>query len=64
MTYAATCPSCSRRIALSYDEADATPLYCPFCGEEIGDDTISDYDDAPGIKGADGEDNWDDDDGR
>ena len=59
MTYSATCSSCSRRISLSYDEADSTPLFCPFCGEEIGDDTISDYDKAGEFSMGD---DWDDDD--
>jgi len=43
MTYSATCPSCNRHIALTYDEADSTPLYCPFCGEP-GDENIGEYD--------------------
>lgn len=62
MTFSQTCQSCNRRIALNYDEADSTPTFCPFCGEELGEDPLSDYDDAPGIRGADAEDTWDDDD--
>jgi rRNA maturation endonuclease Nob1 len=62
MKFSVTCQSCNRRVALTYDEMDSTPAFCPFCGEEFGEDPQSSYDDAPGITGADADDAWDDDD--
>lgn len=61
MNFSQDCPSCNRRVSLKYDEMDGTPTFCPFCGEELTDDTLSTYDDAPGITGADADDNWEDD---
>lgn len=61
MNFSQDCPSCNRRVSLKYDESDGTPLFCPFCGEELGDDPLSTYEDQPGITGSDAEDNWDDD---
>lgn len=59
MTFTQTCGSCNRGILLTYDETDATPEFCPFCGEALDDAVPSEYDDAPGIKGATGDpDNW------
>lgn len=63
MKYTQDCQSCGRKIVLTYDEMDGTPLFCPFCGEEQ-DDSTADYDDAPGIKGDDDSSNWDEDDER
>jgi hypothetical protein len=62
MNFSQDCLSCNRRVSLKYDELDGTPLFCPFCGEELGDDNHSTYEDMPGISGADDEDNWEDDD--
>jgi len=63
MTFTHTCQSCNRHISLSYDEADSTPEFCPFCGEDIEDDGEASYDDpgARGIAGADFDmgDEWD-----
>ncbi len=56
-----TCTECNRRIRLEFDETDGTVIFCPFCGEELGDDPLSSYEDAPGIKGADADDAWVDD---
>lgn len=64
MKFSHTCASCNRTILLTYDETDATPEFCPFCGEPVDDNALSDYDDAPGIKGANDPDNWGDDDDR
>jgi len=36
------CESCETLIKLEYDEANSTPEYCPFCGEEI-DGVDGDY---------------------
>jgi len=58
MKFSQQCQSCNRKITLIYDELDSTPTFCPFCGEEL-DDSLSEYDDATGIKGADRDDNWD-----
>jgi len=58
MTYSATCPSCSRRIALTYDEADGTATFCPFCSDEISEE-LGDYD-----KGSENYNEWDDEDDR
>lgn len=62
MKFSQRCGSCNRRIALTYDEGDSTPTFCPFCGEELNDDPLATYDDAPGIRGADADDAWDDED--
>jgi DNA-directed RNA polymerase subunit N (RpoN/RPB10) len=56
MKFSVTCQSCNRLISLTYDEGDATPLFCPYCGEPIEDDS-GEYD-----KVNDSLDAWDDDD--
>ena len=61
MNFSQKCPSCNRLISLKYDETDGTPIFCPFCGEELGEGD-STYEDMPGIPGADNDDNWDDED--
>jgi len=60
MKYSRECTSCGRQIRLTFDETDATCLFCPFCGEELGDDGYEEFDDAPGIRGANDPDNWND----
>lgn len=62
MNFSQDCPSCNRRVSLKYDEMDGTPLFCPFCGEELSDETQSSYEDMPGISGADDAEDWGDED--
>lgn len=56
MTYSATCCSCGKRINLTFDEMDATPLFCPYCSDDLGDDPLEDYDGGTELG------DWDDDD--
>jgi hypothetical protein len=59
MNFSQDCPSCNRTISLKYDEMDGTPVFCPFCAGDIGEEGA--YEDTPGIPGAEEED-WADDD--
>lgn len=44
MTFIHDCESCNRIIKLDFDEADSSPLFCPFCGEDINEGGELTYD--------------------
>jgi len=38
MKVSTTCHECNREATIEYLEEDSTLVFCPFCGEEYGDD--------------------------
>ncbi|CAB4124267.1 hypothetical protein UFOVP49_105 [uncultured Caudovirales phage] len=45
-----SCPNCESQYAVDYmlDNVDGTPDHCPFCGDEIPDDTYEDKSEEEG----------------
>lgn len=35
MTRSYTCNECNREFSIEYEETDSTPVFCPFCAEEL-----------------------------
>ena len=47
MKWKQTCDSCNQDIVLDYDESQATPAFCPFCGADLAALEDGTFDDEP-----------------
>jgi rRNA maturation endonuclease Nob1 len=46
MKFTTECGECNRVIKLDYDEGDATPAFCPFCGSDLEHSDTSTYEEV------------------